>query len=171
VETETGIEGALADLFTAHGWTLAVAEASTGGLLGHRLTDRPGASTYFLGGIIPYSNASKIALLGVPADLLARVGAVSPEVAVALARGVRERFGATVGLAITGLLGPATGRRSPKPPGLTYIALATAQTTLVIERRFSGDRQTVKALSVQTALEWCYAQLAGGLPTPSPPSG
>src|SRR6185295_9157633 len=106
--------------------TLAIAESCTGGLLGKRLTDIPGSSRYFLGGIIAYSNAVKSRLLGVPAKLLndPKIGAVSRQAALCMAKNVRKKFGADFGISITGIAGP--GRESKKPAGLVYIAVASA---------------------------------------------
>ncbi|MDB5351569.1 MAG: competence/damage-inducible protein CinA-like protein [Planctomycetota bacterium] len=106
------------------GLTLAVAESCTGGLVAERLTRIPGVSDVFQGGVVSYANTVKIASLGVPADLLERFGAVSPQVAEAMARGVQERLRADLGISITGIAGPGGG--SPeKPVGLVYIGLAT----------------------------------------------
>ncbi len=110
------------------GMTLAVAESCTGGLVAQRITAIPGVSPFFPGGIVSYSNEAKTALLGVPADMIAAHGAVSPEVAITMALGVRRRFATDIGLAITGIAGPSGG--SPeKPVGLVYLGLATAHGT------------------------------------------
>ena len=93
------------------GRTVAVAESCTGGLMAARLTERGGSSEYMLGGLVVYSNEAKTALAGVPAELIEAHGAVSPEVAAALADGARERFGAEVGIGITGIAGPGGGTR------------------------------------------------------------
>ena len=102
--------------------TVAVAESCTGGLIGHRLTQVPGSSAYVDRGAICYSNRSKSEMLGVPAELIAKHGAVSPEVAAAMARGIRERAGVSVGLSVTGIAGPG-GATGTKPVGLVYIGL------------------------------------------------
>ena len=138
--------------------TLAVAESCTGGLIGHRLTDVPGASDYFLGGVVSYSNDAKCDLLGVPAAVLARHGAVSPETARDMARGVRKAFHAAVGLAVTGIAGPSGG--SPeKPVGTVYIALATDQGEEVCHYQFYGNREEIKILTAETALDQLRREL------------
>ncbi|HIP99315.1 TPA: nicotinamide-nucleotide amidohydrolase family protein, partial [Candidatus Bipolaricaulota bacterium] len=105
------------------GKTLAVAESCSGGLLAMRITEVPGASDYFLGGIVSYANAAKERLLAVPGEVLAERGAVSPECARAMALGVKRAFGADYALAITGIAGPGGGTPE-KPVGLVYIAVA-----------------------------------------------
>jgi nicotinamide-nucleotide amidase len=131
--------------------TLAVAESSTGGLIGHLVTDVPGGSVVFLGGVIAYANKLKEEL-GVPGDLIATRGAVSAEVATSMAEAIRAQTGADYGLAVTGILGP-TGGTAGKPVGLTYVAVATATGTVAREHRFKSNRSTVKLASAQAALE------------------
>ena len=132
--------------------TLVTAESCTGGLIGHRLTEVPGASDYFLGGVVSYSNDAKCDLLRVPAEVLARHGAVSPETARDMARGVREVFHAAIGLAVTGIAGPSGG--SPeKPVGTVYIGLATDQGEEVWHYQFHGNRAEIKTLTAETALD------------------
>ncbi len=131
--------------------TLAVAESSTGGLIGHLVTDVPGGSAVFLGGVIAYANKLK-EQLGVPAEMMAAHGAVSPEVAVAMATAVREQTGADYGLAVTGIAGPGGGTTA-KPVGLAYVAVASASGTVAREHRFSGSRSAVKQASAAAALE------------------
>lgn len=113
-------------LLRQNGHTIAVAETCTGGLISAALVAPAGASAYYLGGVIAYDDAVKIALLGIPPDVIATYGSVSAEVALALAHAVRERLGSTLGLGVSGLAGPVAGRRSAKPAGLVYIALATS---------------------------------------------
>jgi nicotinamide-nucleotide amidase len=126
------------------GRTVAVAESCTGGLMSARLTDRGGSSEYMLGGVVVYSNEAKTALAGVPAELIAAHGAVSPEVAAALADGARETFGAQVGIGITGIAGPGGGTEE-KPVGTVCVSVAPAggerwdRTVLL-----PGDRQTIR---------------------------
>ena len=134
------------------GLTLAVAESCTGGLIGHRLTDVPGASDYFLGGVVSYSNDAKADLLRVPAAVLAQKGAVSPETARDMARGVRTLFHADIGLAVTGIAGP-TGGSIDKPVGTVYIGLATGQGEDVWHYQFHGNRPEIKILTAETALD------------------
>ena len=132
--------------------TLAVAESCTGGLIGHRVTNVPGSSDYFLGGVVSYSNEAKLDLLRVPAEVLAQKGAVSPEAARAMARGVREVFHAAVGLAVTGIAGPSGGSPA-KPVGTVYIGLATADGEDVWHYQFYGNRMEIKILTAETALD------------------
>ncbi len=134
------------------GWKLATAESCTGGLLGHRLTQVPGSSDYYLGGVIAYADAVKVALLGVRPEVLAREGAVSEPVARQMAEGVRERLGAEIGVGITGIAGPSGG--SPeKPVGLVFIAVAGPGGVVVERHRWPYDRSGNKEASAQRALE------------------
>ena len=132
--------------------TLAVAESCTGGLLAERLTSISGSSRYFLGGVVVYSNDLKTRLAGVPADLIVHYGAVSKEVAVAMAEGIRQRCGASLGLAITGVAGP-TGGSPEKPVGLVLHALASETGTEVVQRNFPGDRQRIRSFATMQALD------------------
>jgi nicotinamide-nucleotide amidase len=132
--------------------TLAVAESCTGGMIAERITQVPGSSRSFLGGAIVYSNALKIAFANVPPDVLSSHGAVSPEVAEALAKGIRQRTGSTLGLGVTGVAGPSGGTEA-KPVGLVYIALSDAQKTEVVEKNFRGDRDRVRQWATQQALD------------------
>ncbi len=132
--------------------TLAVAESCTGGLIAERITSISGASRSFLGGAIVYSDALKAAFAGVPADLIAQHGAVSAEVAKALAQGIRLRTGATLGLGVTGVAGP-TGGSEAKPVGRVYIALSDAQKNEAVEKNFRGDRIRIREWSSQQALD------------------
>jgi nicotinamide-nucleotide amidase len=129
----------LAQMLLAGGLTVSVGESCTGGLVGKLITDEPGSSAYFLGGVIAYSDEVKRDELGVPAALLKRVGAVSSEVAKAMADGARSRFGTDLAAGVTGIAGPASDGSS-KPVGLTYIAVASNRGTTAHEYRFKGDR-------------------------------
>jgi nicotinamide-nucleotide amidase len=132
--------------------TLAVAESCTGGLLGERITSVPGSSRYFAGGAIVYANEVKTELAGVPADMIARHGAVSREVAAALAEGIRYKCGATLGVGITGVAGPGGG--SPeKPVGLVFHAPASDSGTEVVEKTFPGDRSRIRWFASTLALD------------------
>ncbi|MHB8718183.1 MAG: CinA family protein [Candidatus Dormibacteria bacterium] len=135
----------------ASGRTVAVAESCTGGLLGAALTSVPGSSRYVRGGVITYADDLKTSLLGVPAPLLAGAGAVSAEVAEAMAVGVRARTGADIGLAVTGVAGPG-GESPAKPAGLVYVARADAHG--VRGARIDGDRgrEGNRAAAVRAAL-------------------
>lgn len=141
------------------GETVATAESCTGGLLAGRFTEVPGSSAYFDRGVVTYSNAAKTQLLGVPAELIAAHGAVSTEVAEAMAAGVRRLAGTTYGIAITGIAGPGGG--SPeKPVGTVIIALAGPAGVKVRRHRFGGGRREIRTLSVEVALEWLRRTLA-----------
>lgn len=138
--------------------TLAVAESCTGGLLAERITSINGSSRYFLGGALVYSNELKTEFAGVPASMIARHGAVSREVAAALAQGIRKRCKATFGVGITGVAGP-TGGTAEKPVGLVYNALASADGTQVEERKFPGDRKRIRWFATQLALDMVRRKL------------
>lgn len=140
----------LSALLIKGGLTLSVAESCTAGLLGALITDQPGSSAYFLGGVIAYADEVKRDQLGVPAALLTRHGAVSREVAVAMAEGVRSRFGTTLAASITGIAGPDA--EGAKPVGLTYIAVATPRGTTAHEHMFSGDRWSNRRQAAGQAL-------------------
>ena len=132
--------------------TVAVAESCTGGLLGAELTETPGSSAYFLGGVIAYSNRSKEEQLDVPADLLGRHGAVSGEVAQAMAQGVRRRFAADFGIGITGVAGPGGGTDA-KPVGLVWLGLDGPGGCSSVSRRIVGSRERVRRWAVAGALQ------------------
>ncbi|MFO7535568.1 MAG: CinA family protein [Kiritimatiellia bacterium] len=134
------------------GETVAVAESCTGGMLGARVTAVSGSSAWFLGGVIVYSNVAKIRLLGVSSRLLAARGAVSEETAKAMARGVRRLFGATYGMAITGIAGPG-GSVPGKPAGTVCLAVAGPRGSTVVRRRFPGGRGEVRRAACQKAIE------------------
>jgi nicotinamide-nucleotide amidase len=138
--------------------TLAVAESCTGGMLGERITSVSGSSRYFAGGAIVYSNAVKTELAGVPGDMMERHGAVSREVAAALAESIRYRCEATLGIGITGVAGP-TGGTSEKPVGLVFHALASASGTEIIERKFPGDRKRIRWFATTLALDMVRRKL------------
>jgi len=141
--------------------TLAVAESCTGGLIATRITDVPGSSRYFRLGVVAYENAMKTALLDVDARLLARRGAVSPQVARAMAKGARLSAGATYGIGVTGIAGP-TGATKTKPAGLVYIALADAARSASKRFLFHGDRLAVKYQASQMALDLLRKWVGGG---------
>ena len=132
--------------------TIAVAESCTGGLLLSRLTDVPGSSEYVLGGVVAYSNTVKTTLLGVDAALIEQHGAVSQPVATAMADGVRERHGATIGVGITGIAGPGGGSAA-KPVGTVAIAISSADGTHARSQLFRGNRQQIKFWATQAALD------------------
>ncbi len=140
------------ELLEGEGRKIAVAESCTGGLLGARLTDIAGASTYFLGGIVAYADAVKRERLGVRPETLATHGAVSGQTAIEMAEGVRELFSSDVSLAITGIAGPGGGT-DEKPVGTVWVAAASSVGTRVRELLLPGDREEVRERSVQAALE------------------
>lgn len=147
------MEEVVGRLLTAQHKTVAVAESCTGGLIGHRLTQVPGSSAYVDRGVVCYSNQAKTDLLGVPPALIEGHGAVSAEVAAAMARGMRERSGVSVALSVTGIAGPGGGTPT-KPVGLVYLGLdAEGGPSATREYRFSGDRMVVKQRASQAALD------------------
>ena len=139
--------------------TLAVAESCTGGLLGGILTEVPGSSDYFLGGVIAYADGVKQELLGVSPQTLARHGAVSSECALEMARGVRSATGASITVSITGVAGPGGGT-AEKPVGLTFVALVAPELEQVEGRVWSGDRPGNREASADLALRMVLAYLA-----------
>lgn len=154
------LEAVVVRQLAASGRTLAVAESCTGGRLADRITDVPGASEVFLGGVVSYSNDLKQTLLGVRSETLAAHGAVSEEVAREMAIGARERLGADFALATTGIAGP-TGGSEAKPVGTVFIALASAAGVQVQQRLNVFDRDTFKHVTTQQALAWLYREVSG----------
>ncbi|MDE3169707.1 MAG: competence/damage-inducible protein A [Acidobacteriota bacterium] len=146
------MEEIVAQLLTEHQATVAVAESCTGGLLSERITALSGSSAYFLGGVVCYSNELKSSLVGVPAEMIAAKGAVSSEVALALADGIRKRTGATIGLGITGVAGP-TGGTLEKPVGLVHIGIADERSTRDRKFQFPGDRERIRNFAALNALD------------------
>ncbi len=146
------IEQIVSYLLQMRGMTLATAESCTGGLLAQRITSLSGSSRYYLGGAVVYSNELKTQFAGVPEALLEKHGAVSREVAAALAEGIRRRCQSSYGIGITGVAGPMGGTEQ-KPVGLVFIALAGGEGTQVVERNFPGDRARIRQFATQQALE------------------
>ncbi len=142
----------------ARGLTLAIAEASTGGLACHAITEVPGASKTLVGAVIPYDNRVKVELLGVDLGLLVAYGAVSAEVAMAMAEGVAARLGADVGLAITGILGPGGGT-ADKPVGLSFAAVWQGGKSEVRRDVFRGSRSEIKEAAVAAGFELLLGRL------------
>lgn len=140
--------------------TLATAESCTGGLIAERITDVPGSSAYFLGGVVAYSNAAKASQLGVSEAVLEREGAVSEPVVRAMAEGVRSRFGSDFGVATSGISGP-DGGTAEKPVGLVWIALASATGTHSDSFVFQVDRTRHRRLTAQVALDWIRRSMLG----------
>lgn len=145
------VEQCLAAALVEGNLTLATAESCTGGGLSHLLTTIPGASAFFIGGIIAYQNDVKVKWLGVSQETLTHHGAVSAQTAVAMAEGCRTRFMTDIAVSITGIAGPSGGSPS-KPVGLVYLAVADHQLTRVAEHRFSGDREQVRTQAIASAL-------------------
>lgn len=146
------LEEVLGRILTERKLTLAVAESCTGGLIASRITDVSGSSLYFERGVVAYSNRSKVDLLGVSAELIERHGAVSKEVAVAMAAGVRRRAGTAIGLSTTGVAGP-TGGTPEKPVGLVWVGYADDRGGLAVKFNFGDQRKRVKERASQAALE------------------
>ncbi|HYL47200.1 MAG TPA: competence/damage-inducible protein A [Candidatus Limnocylindrales bacterium] len=146
------LEEVVARLLAENRATIAVAESCTGGLLAGRLTNVPGSSNYFLGGVVCYSNELKTSMVDVPAELIEAKGAVSTEVALAMADGIRRRTGATLGVSVTGIAGPGGGTPE-KPVGLVHIGIADARGPRERPYRFPGDRERIRLYAAQAALD------------------
>ena len=146
------MEEVVAQELTMHQATIATAESCTGGLLAERLTRVAGSSAYFLGGVVSYSNTLKSAWVDVPAEIIEARGAVSSEVAVALADGIRRRTGATLGVGITGVAGP-TGGTPEKPVGTVHVAIADASGSKERGVHYPGERDRIRWQASQTALD------------------
>jgi len=151
-DDNSSLEEVVLDLLAAKNYNLATAESCTGGLLAQRITAIPGSSKQFLGGAVVYSNDLKTGFADVPTEMLAAHGAVSEQVARALAQGIRKRTNASVGIGITGIAGPGGGDAN-KPVGLVYIGLATPTATTVTQLNLMGDRERIRWWSSQHALE------------------
>lgn len=146
------MEMVVGNLLRAKGLTFATAESCTGGLIGETLTNTPGSSDYFLGGVISYANSMKVSLLGVAREKLAELGAVSREVAEQMAAGIRNRSGSDIGLSVTGIAGPGGGS-AEKPVGTVYIGIATQNECWANRFSFSGNREQIRLLSAYNGLE------------------
>ena len=146
------LEEVVARLLTLNNTTISAAESCTGGLLAERLTSIAGSSSYFLGGVVCYSNEMKTAWVDVPKELIEAKGAVSAEVAIALAEGIRRRVGSALGVGITGIAGPGGGSEE-KPVGTVHIALASTSGVKERALRFPGDREMVRLQASQAALD------------------
>jgi nicotinamide-nucleotide amidase len=159
VDEET-LEKVVVEGLSRRNLKLALAESCTGGLLAHRVTNVPGSSATFLAGIVAYSNEAKIKFLGVPRELIERHGAVSHEVARAMASGARAATGADIAVGITGIAGPGGGTPA-KPVGLVYIASSSKDEESSEEYRFAGSRLDIKERSAQAALVMLRRYLEG----------
>lgn len=147
------------DLLRCRGESLATAESLTGGLVGAVLTEIAGASLTYRGGVVAYATDLKEQLLGVPGSLLASRGAVDPDVAVAMAEGVRQRLGATWGLALTGVAGPDS--QDGKPVGTVYVGVAGPDGSSVVSLLLSGEREVIRVASCRDGLHMLNTRLAG----------
>lgn len=157
---EDELETVLGRILMERRMTIAVAESCTGGLIASRITDVSGSSAYFERGVVAYSNASKTNLLGVPASMIDAHGAVSSEVAAAMAAGVRRASGTDIGLSTTGIAGP-TGGTPEKPVGLVWIGFADAAESIALKFNFGRDRLRTKERAAQAALELVRRKVLG----------
>jgi nicotinamide-nucleotide amidase len=160
------VENAIGKLLRTRGETLSIAESCTGGLVSDRITDVPGSSAYFMGGMVNYSNESKAEHLGVPLVEIRKYGAVSSRVAGKMAQGVRKAFGATFGLSTTGVAGP-TGGTKRSPIGRVFIGIAHGRRTWVRKLDLKGSRREIKEKAAEKSLNCLYRILVnkGGLKT------
>ncbi len=149
------LEKIIGDFLREKGWTLSIAESCTGGLVSDLITNVPGSSDYFEGGIVSYSNLAKQELLKVPAIYIKRYGAVSPLVAKKMAEGVRRAFHTTFGVSTTGIAGPGGGSRK-KPVGLVFIAVSNGKRTIVKKEKLKGNRKAIKKESARRSLKYLY---------------
>ena len=159
---DEGLEVVAARLLLSRKKTVAVAESCTGGLISHKLTNVPGSSGYYMQGAVTYSNAAKTAVLGVDSRLLEQFGAVSRQVAKAMAEGVRQWAGTDIGLAVTGIAGPGGGSAA-KPVGLVYFGIGYPGGAKAFRRQFAGDRLQVKERAALAALDILRRYLLGNL--------
>ncbi len=159
-EGDVTMEEVVGKLLKQHGKTVAFAEACSGGLVSHRLTNVPGSSVYFHGAVLAYADAAKVNLLGVKPETLQLHGPVSEETAREMAAGVRERLGANIGVAVTGIAGP-DGGTPEKPVGTAFLALAADGTLVSRKYQLWGNREWIKTLVAQLALDWVRRSLLG----------
>jgi PncC family amidohydrolase len=157
------IAGALLNVLVQRGWSLGTAESLTGGMVGEAITAVPGALVSYMGGVISYSDREKTALLGVPAELLKQRGAVSGEVAEAMAQGCRERLNVQVGLATTGVAGPTSDDRGT-PVGTVFVVCATPWACTVERLLLDGDRRHIRVESTRAALRLAIRVVTATLP-------
>lgn len=159
MESLVELAARVGELLKERGWTVGTAESCTGGLVAHAITNISGSSAYFIGAIVAYANQAKMDLLNVPAALLVKHGAVSQEVALAMARGVRRTLRTDVGVATTGIAGP-TGGTPQKPVGTVYIALSSPLGEQVVHHVWDRDRLGNKCRSAKAALALLAEQLS-----------
>ncbi len=157
-ERDRELEEVVGEILRERGKMLATAESCTGGWISKRLTDVAGSSDYYLGGVVAYTNQLKVDLLGVNETTLERFGAVSPQTAEQMARGVRERTGADIGLAVTGIAGPGGGS-AEKPVGLVHLGLSMNDDTQSRRLQVPGERRFVRLRTVRAALDWVRRSL------------
>ena len=146
------LEVLVGELLIQHGLQLAVAESCTGGLISHRITNISGSSRYYLGGVTSYANEAKITLLGVSQETLEKHGAVSAETVLQMARGIRFKLSADIGLSTSGIAGP-TGGTMDKPVGTTWVGFSSSAGEEARHFLFEGDRLTIKEQAAQAALQ------------------
>jgi nicotinamide-nucleotide amidase len=154
------MESVVGEVLGQKGLTLSVAESCTGGLISHLLTNVPGSSDYFQGGVTVYSNQSKVDLLGVSPETIRRHGAVSDQAVREMAEGVRRKLKTDIGIAVTGVAGPGGGS-SEKPVGTVHLGLASEGVTVSQKYRFWGNRDQNKLNSAMMALDWVRRYLNG----------
>ena len=149
------LEKVIGTLLRKRKWTLSVSESCTGGLICDRITNVPGSSDYFEGGMVTYSNESKARHLGIPLDYIKRYGAVSPQVARKMAQGVQKAFGTNFGLSTTGVAGP-TGGTKRSPVGRVFIGIASGRKIWVKSIDLKGSRREIKKKASEKALQFLY---------------
>ncbi|HET7006456.1 MAG TPA: nicotinamide-nucleotide amidohydrolase family protein, partial [Candidatus Binatia bacterium] len=160
-DSELTLESVVGQLLLHKQQTLALAESCTGGLISHRITQVAGSSAYFLGAAITYSNAEKIRSLGVRPETLARAGAVSPDTALEMSHGIRQRTGADIGLSVTGVAGPSGGSRE-KPVGTVWVSICQDQfhQAKLLDLVILSDRARIIQATAQAALNWLRQRLS-----------
>jgi PncC family amidohydrolase len=152
------LERTIGNLLREKGWTLSIAESCTGGLICDRITNVPGSSDYFMGGMVTYSNESKTEHLGIPSGFIKKYGAVSSQVARKMAQGVRKTFHTNFGLSTTGVAGP-TGGTKRSPIGRVFIGICDGKRTWVKKRDLKGSRSEIKKKATEEALQFLHERL------------
>jgi len=153
IDKKIPLENLIGDLLRTRGLKLASAESCTGGLVGDRITNVPGSSDYYIGGVVAYAYEAKVALLGVSWDTLQKFGAVSRETVLEMARGVRKALSADIAVSISGIAGPSGGLPN-KPVGTTWLGLSSPEGDYARLHCFNGDRQKNKAYSAEAAFQF-----------------
>jgi PncC family amidohydrolase len=162
-DMDVPLEALIGELLRARGLKLATAESCTGGLVSDRITNIPGSSDYYIGGVVSYAYEAKVALLGVSWDTLQTFGAVSRETVLEMARGVRKVLSADISVSISGIAGPGGGLPN-KPVGTTWIGISTQNGDWARIFCFDGDRETNKASSADAAMQFVQDYLIGSVP-------